>query len=135
MTYPLLHFAKVVTNRGYSSKEAATEMAALSSQFAMISPGMDISTATDGLVSIMKAFDVGPNDVLDEIMSKINIVGNTAATSNEEIVEMMQRSSSAMAEANNSLEETIALLTSAVEITRNAETTGTAFRTISMRVN
>ena len=46
-------------------------------------------------------------------MSKINIIGNTAATSNAEIVEMLKRSSSAMAEANNSLEETISLETAA----------------------
>lgn len=49
---------------------------------------------------------------------------NTAATSNEEIVQMLQRSSSSMAEANNSLEETIALETAAVEITRDAASVG-----------
>ena len=64
------------------------------------------------------------DDVESEIMDKINIIGNTAATSNAEIVDMLTRSSAAMAEANNSLEDTIALETAAVEITRNAETTG-----------
>lgn len=34
---------------------------------------------------------------------------NTMATSNQEIVEMMKRSSAAMAAANNSIQETIAL--------------------------
>ena len=47
---------------------------------------------------------------------------------------MLKRSSAAMNAANNSLEETIALESAAVQITRNAETTGTAFRTISMRI-
>lgn len=51
------------------------------------------------------------------------------ATSNDEIVEMLKRSSAAMHEANNTIEETIALESAAVQITRNAETTGTAFRT------
>ena len=60
---------------------------------------------------------------------------NTMATSNEEVVEMLTRSSAAMSAANNSLAETIALESAAVQITRNAETTGTAFRTISMRIN
>ena len=67
-------------------------------------------------------------------MSKINIIGNTAATSNEEIVQMLQRSSSSMAEANNSLEETIALETAAVEITRDAASVGTAYKTVAMRI-
>lgn len=40
---------------GYSNKNSATEMAKLSSQFATISPGMDIDKATTGLVSTMKA--------------------------------------------------------------------------------
>lgn len=47
---------------------------------------------------------------------------------------MLTRSSAAMKAANNTLEETIALETAAVQITRNAETTGTAFRTVSMRL-
>ena len=67
-------------------------------------------------------------------MDNINAIGNSMATTNEEIGEMLQRSSAAMKAANNSLEETIALEAAAVEITRNAETTGTAYRTISMRI-
>lgn len=90
--------------------------------------------STDGLVSIMKAYDVDVDDVLDGVMSKINIIGNTAATSNADIVNMLTRSSSAMAEANNSLEETIALETAAVEITQDPDSVGTAFKTISMRI-
>lgn len=40
---------------GYSSKEAATEMAQLSSKFASISPGMTTENSTDYLVSTMQA--------------------------------------------------------------------------------
>ena len=119
---------------GYSSKEAAASMAELSSQFAAISPGMDVNTATDGLVSAMKAFHVEVDSVERDIMDPINRLGNTMATTNEEIVQMLERSSAAMYEANNSINETLALESAAVQITRNAETTGTAFRTISMRI-
>lgn len=133
-TSEIINQASAWSRLGYSSKEAATEMAALSSQFASISPGMDLDTATDGLVSTMKAFDIEVEDVERRIMDNINRIGNTAATSNDEIVDMLTRSSAAMAVANNTLEETIALETAAVEITRNAESTGTAFKTISMRI-
>ncbi len=109
-------------------------MAELSSQFAAISPDMDLDTATDGLVSSMKAFDIEVSNVERDIMDNINRIGNTAATSNGEIVDMLTRSSAAMAAANNTIQETIALETAAVEITRNAETTGTAFKTLSMRI-
>ena len=52
-------------------------MAKNSAIFKTISPGMDLNSATDGLVSIMKAYDVDVDDVLDGVMSKINIIGNT----------------------------------------------------------
>ena len=133
-TEEIINQASAWSRLGYSSKESATEMAKLSSQFASISPGMDIDTATDGLVSTMKAFDVSVDEVQRNIMDNINKIGNTAATSNSEIVDMLTRSSAAMAAANNTLEETIALETAAVEITRNAESTGTAFKTLSMRI-
>ena len=115
-TKEIIDQASAWSRLGYSSQEAATKMAKYSSMFASISPGMDVDTATNGLVSIMKAFDIGndnPDDVLDGIMSKVNIIGNTAATSNAEIVNMLSKSSSAMKEANNTLEETIALETAA----------------------
>ena len=133
-TAEIINQASAWSRLGYSTKEAAESMAQLSSQFAAISPGMDVDTATDGLVSIMKAYDVDVDDVLDGIMSKINIIGNTAATSNADIVNMLTRSSSAMQEANNTLDETIALETAAVEITQDADSVGTAFKTISMRI-
>lgn len=100
------------------------KMAEMSSMFAAISPDMNVEQAQNGLVSIMKAFDIDPNNVLDEILSKVNIIGNTAATSNGEIVTMLEKSSSAMKEANNTLEQTIALETAAVEVTRDASSVG-----------
>lgn len=54
-TAEIINQASAWSRLGYSSREAATEMAALSSQFAQISPGMDVDKATDGLVSTMKA--------------------------------------------------------------------------------
>lgn len=119
---------------GYSTKEQAETMAELSSKFASVSPGMSTEQSTDYLVSTMKAFGIETDEVERKIMDNVNRIGNTFATTNAEIGEMLTRSSAAMHEANNSLEETIALESAAVQITRNAETTGTAFRTVSMRI-
>lgn len=118
---------------GYSIKDAET-MAKTSSIFASISPGMDIQTATDGLVSTMKAFGIEAEDTLDGVASKINAIGNTQAVTNEDIVNILTRSSAAMKEANNTLEETIALGTAATEIVRNADMVGTALKTVSLRI-
>ena len=118
----------------YSTNEAMKKMAEMSSMFAAISPDMNVEQAQNGLVSIMKAFDIDPENVLDEILSKVNIIGNTAATSNGEIVTMLEKSSSAMKEANNTLEQTIALETAAVEVSRDAPGTGVAYKTIAARL-
>lgn len=119
---------------GYSSNETMKKMAEMSAMFAAISPDMNTEQAQDGLVSVIKAFNIDPENVLDGILSKVNIIGNTAATSNGEIVEMLKRSSAAMRESNNTLEETIALETAAIEVTRDAPGTGVAWKTISARL-
>jgi len=114
---------------GFGSYEDATKMSKLAAQFASISPGMSIDDSTNTLVSVMKAFDVQTNDVLDGIMSKINIVGNNFALSNADLASGLMNSSSAMAVANNTLEETIALITAGTEITQNASKVGNGLRT------
>ena len=55
--------------------------------------------------------------------------GNQFAVTNKDVADILQRSSSAMSDANNTMEETIALGTAATEITRNADETGTALKT------
>ncbi|WRK54514.1 hypothetical protein SD457_06220 [Coprobacillaceae bacterium CR2/5/TPMF4] len=55
-----------------------------------------------------------PENMLDGIASKVNIVGNNLASSNNDIAEALQRSSSAMSAANNTLDENIALIVAAL---------------------
>lgn len=118
---------------GYAMKDAA-KLAENSAIFEAISPDMDITQATDGLVSIIKAYDMDVEDSLDGIISKINDIGNKFAVSNGDIVEVMTRTSSAMASANNTFEETVALATAAIEVTRDAATVGNGLKTLSMRI-
>lgn len=127
-TEEIINQASAWSRLGYSTAEASTQMAKLSSQFKLISPGMTSDEATNGLVSVMKAYKMGVDDVKDGIMSPINIVGNNFALNNTNIVNMLQDSVSAMAEANNTLEETIALETAAFEITQD-ENVGNGFKT------
>lgn len=108
---------------GYNLQDSQT-MSKLSSQFAAISPGMSVDTATTSLVSTMKAFGIEADDVLDGVMSKVNAVGNGFALTNEDIMAALANSSSAMAVANNSLDETIALITAGTEIVQDASKVG-----------
>lgn len=118
---------------GYTLDESKM-MSKYSSMFASISPGMDVDTATTSLVSVMKAYGIEVEDVMDGIMSKINAVGNSAAESNTDIVTGLQNSAAAMAAMGSTLDETIAIFTAAQEITQDSSKVGNALRSISMRI-
>lgn len=136
-TEEIINQAAAWSRLGFSSEAMATKMAKYSSMFASISPGLDLDYATDGLVSTMKAFSIGldnADDVVDGIMSKINIIGNSKALNNSDIVDFLTRSSSALASANNSIEESIAMGEAIVEITRDAAGAGQVMKTTSMRI-
>ena len=136
-TEEIINQASAWSRLGFSSEAMATKMAKYSSMFASISPGLDLDSATDGLVSTMKAFSIGldnADDVVDGIMSKINIIGNSKALNNSDIVDFLTRSSSALASANNSIEESIAMGEAIVEITRDAAGAGQVMKTTSMRI-
>lgn len=119
---------------GFSSKKDATMMSRYAAQFAAISPGMDIEQSTSGLVSVMKAFHIETDDVLDGIMSKINIVGNNFAVNNADIIDGMSRMSAAMSVMGQDVDSTIALFTAANEVLQNSATTSTALRSMSLRI-
>ena len=109
-------------------------MAKLSSEMAMISPGLSTDEAQTGLVSIMKAYSIDVDDVTREILDNINIIGNSFATSNAEIITGLSKSSAAMATMGSSLEENIGLFTAAQSVIQDASTVGNALRSISMRI-
>lgn len=133
-TEEIINQASAWSRLGFSSGEAATKMAKLSSQFASISPGMDVDEATTSLVSMIRAYDVEVDDVLDGIMSRINEVGNKFGTSNAEIAEGLRKSSAAMAAVGGTIESNIALFTGAQEIVQDASQVGNAIRSIALRV-
>ena len=109
-------------------------MAQLSSQFATISPGMDTDTSQEGLVSIMKAWNIDYSDVKSEIMDNINTLGNTMAENNQDIVEGMERSAAALAAVGTSYKDAFAMFSGIQEVLQNAEVSGRALRSISMRI-
>lgn len=134
-TQQIIQSAADWSRLGYSSKNDATMMAKYAAQFAAISPGLNVDQATTGLVSVLKAYDLKTEDVLDGVMSKINRVGNTAATNNAEIIEGLQNSASALAAMNTDLDKSIALFTAGQEIAQQSSKVGNALRSIALRRN
>lgn len=133
-TKEIIDQASAWSRLGYNTAEASTTMAKLSSKFASISPGMSTDEAQEGLVSIMKAFDIDPNDVETEIMDKVNVLGNNFAENNQDVVEGLKRSAAAMSAMGQSFTDTAALFTGGMEILQDSESMGTALRTLSMRI-
>lgn len=108
-------------NLGYNIKDAQT-LAKNTSILSELSPGLGTEKAASSLLNTIKAFELEPDNSLDSVISKINITGQNSGLSNTGITDILSQTSSAMAEAGNTLDETIALGASAMKITGSADT-------------
>lgn len=93
----------------------------------------DIGTASESVISTMKAFNIEAKDSMD-IVDAFNEVGNNFAISSTGIGEALVRSASAMAAANNTMSETIALTVAGNDVVQDPQKVGTALKTLSMRI-
>lgn len=133
-TNEIITQASAWSRLGYNTAEATKQMAQLSSKFASISPGMDVDKAQEGLVSIMKAWDIETDEAERKILDNINTLGNKFAETNADIVTGMEKSAATFAALGQSAEDAFALFTGAQEVMQNAEVVGTALKTLSLRI-
>lgn len=118
---------------GYSMEESE-KLAEVANIYAVVGDDVaDVDVATKSIISTMKAFGIETNNAMT-IVDKFNEVGNHFAISSGGIGEAMQRSASAMNAANNTIDETIALITAANTVSQDPDAVGTAFKTLSMRI-
>lgn len=116
---------------GYGLEDAA-KLADAALIYKNIGDGIeDISMASESIISTMQAFGIEASNVMS-IVDKFNEVGNNFAISSAGIGDAMQRSAAAMAAANNTIDETIALITAANTIVQNPDSVGTTLKTVSM---
>ena len=118
---------------GYNIKEAS-ELAEVSMIYKNIADGMSSDAeATEDLVSIMKAYDFQADQAIDVTDALIAVSNNYAVTA-ADIGNALKRSASAMAVANNTFEQNVALATAMAEVTQNAEKSGSALQVLSLRI-
>lgn len=118
---------------GYSLSDAES-LAEVANIYSVVGDDVeDIDTASQSIISTMTAFKIEASDAMS-IVDKFNAVGNAFAISSGDIGEALQRSASSLASANNTLSQSIALITAANTVVQDADTVGTAFKTISMRI-
>lgn len=114
--------------------DASQELAEVANIYNVVSDDIDsIETATQSIVSTMAAFDVVASDSIS-IVDKLNEVSNHYAISSGGLGDALTRSASSMAAANNTLDETIALITAANTVVQDPDSVGNAFKTMSMRI-
>lgn len=117
---------------GYSL-EQAENLAKNATLFVNVGDGVDITEATEDMITAMKAFDIQAEDSI-KIVDDYNQIGNKYALSATDIGEAMKRSASALEVGNNSFEESIGLITAMNEIVQNSENTGNSLKVLSLRL-
>lgn len=95
--------------------------------------GMTADSAATYMVSIMKGFSIAAEDS-KHIVDSLNEVGNNFSISSTGLGESLQRSGAALATGQNSFEEAIGLTVAANDATQDATATGTALKTITLRL-
>ena len=89
--------------------------------------------ASEFMIAQMKAFNIEADDAI-HIIDAVNEVANRYAVSSADIANNLGKSSAVMANAGNSYEEMIGLLTAGTEITRNASKVSNGLKTITLRM-
>ena len=117
---------------GYSL-EQAEDLAKNATLFVNVGDGVDITEATEDMITAMKVFDIQAEDSI-KIVDDYNQIGNKYALSATDIGEAMKRSASALEVGNNSFEESIGLITAMNEIVQNSENTGNSLKVLSLRL-
>lgn len=85
------------------------------------------------MIAQMKAFNIEAEDAI-HIIDAVNEVANNFAVSSADIANNLGKSSAVMANAGNSYEEMIGLLTAGTEITRDASKVSNGLKTITLRL-
>lgn len=116
---------------GYDLEDALT-LSKASTIFAKVADTTQ-EQSLKNLITIMKAYGIEAKNVMD-IVDKLDNLNNRYAVSAEGLGEGLERSASALAMTGNSLEQSIAMLTGAGEITQNLENTGNAIKILALRL-
>lgn len=120
------------TRLGYNLDDAKT-LTDVTAQLAQVGSGLNVDTATEGLQATIKGFGLAADEA-KRVGDMINYVADTEPIDALGIINGLERSSAVMRETNNSLEETMGLITATTSVTQDATSAGTAWRTVALRI-
>lgn len=103
---------------GYSDEESAT-LARVATMYQNVADeAISAGESADFIISQMKAFNIEAEDA-EHIIDAINEVSNNFAVSSTDLATNIGKASAALAVGDNTMEESLGLMTAIVEITRN----------------
>lgn len=129
----LIQSSATFARLGYSLKDSAVLGRNAALYASVGDEGMTAEDAATYMVSMMKGFNIAADDSL-HVVDALNEVGNNFAISSTGLGESLQRSGAALSVGGNSFEEAIGLTVAANDATQDAKATGTALKTISLRL-
>lgn len=138
---------KAVAKTGRDMIEAATEfaksgynpeMALKLGEVALMYGNIADETISAGdsanfIIAQMKAFNIEAENAI-HIIDAVNEVSNNFAVSSADIANNLGKASAVMANAGNSMEEYIGMMTAITEITRSADKAANGLKTITLRL-
>lgn len=117
---------------GYSFDESK-ELSDLTTLIQRVGDNMTQESSSQGLISTLQGFQLAADEA-QKVVDITNEVANTQPIDTSGIFAGLQRSASSMSAANNTLEETIALITAGNAVLQDPERVGNGLKTISMRI-
>ena len=124
--------ATAFAKAGY--KDNALELGTVAAMYTNIADEeISAADAADMIIAQMKAFNIEAKDTT-HIIDAINEVSNNFAVSSSDIARNLGKSSAVMANAGNSMEQYIGLMTAATEVTRNASKAANGLKTLTLRL-
>lgn len=115
--------------------EDSQELAKVANIYAVVGDEIDsVDTATQSIVSTLTAYKDEITDTM-QIVDKFNEVGNNFAISSGGIGDALQRSASSLAAANNSLDQSIALITAANTVVQDPDSVGKVLPTLKITIS
>ena len=117
---------------GYSFKESSEYLSKMALILSNVGD-MSASDSASSIVSILKGFRLEAEET-SRIVDILNEAGNRFAITTGELTEGLRLSGASLSVANNSLEESSALIISGTEVLRDSNLVANGLKTISMRI-
>lgn len=131
----MVEAATAFAKAGYDS-DLSLQLGSIAAMYTNIADEeIKVADAADMIIAQMKAFNMdATEETATRIIDVINEVSNNFAVSSADISKNLGKASAVMANAGNSYEQMIALMTAGTEVTRSADRVANGLKTITLRL-